>query len=264
MLELIAQVEPMALPLWAVLVFSAAMYPIGFLFGTCSECCEACPGSLCHFHSFDGFQSRPLPLYPNIEMSIGVDGLSTDVVYDPQTSFGEYIGRKSLSIAGTDGGFNTTVNIIDYYYEIDVTATEPCGPTDQVATYAIRFIARFFSPDFGELGIWTTTTGVVFFESGPCEPFSLADFEFSGLSWDNCISCGDGTIYGNVQDYLSDQVPTGSISFDACECGACCFDDGDLYFCTDDVAEQFCDSQFESWQGSGTECDPNPCPQPGA
>lgn len=52
MLELIAQVEPMSLPLWAVLAFSAAMYPLGFMLGApCSACC----GEVCSNLTCDGF-----------------------------------------------------------------------------------------------------------------------------------------------------------------------------------------------------------------
>lgn len=44
MLEFLASVDPMALPLWAVLAFSAAMFPIGILL-PCGKCCgcNLCP-----------------------------------------------------------------------------------------------------------------------------------------------------------------------------------------------------------------------------
>lgn len=46
MLEFLANVDPMSLPLWAVLVFAAGMYPVGLMLGApCSPCCgcELCP-----------------------------------------------------------------------------------------------------------------------------------------------------------------------------------------------------------------------------
>lgn len=43
MLELLAQVDPMAIPLWAVVLFAAGMYPIGIMLGSdCSPCCNRC------------------------------------------------------------------------------------------------------------------------------------------------------------------------------------------------------------------------------
>jgi hypothetical protein len=47
MLELLAVVaaDPMAWPLWLVVTFAVGMYPVGFMFGTCSACC--CSNSSC-------------------------------------------------------------------------------------------------------------------------------------------------------------------------------------------------------------------------
>lgn len=50
MLELLAVVaaDPLSWPLWLVVTFAAGMYPVGFLFGACSDCC--CKNDTC-----DGF-----------------------------------------------------------------------------------------------------------------------------------------------------------------------------------------------------------------
>lgn len=48
MLELLADAGPGVLPLWAVAVLAVGMYPLGFLFGVCSDCC--CTNATC-----DGF-----------------------------------------------------------------------------------------------------------------------------------------------------------------------------------------------------------------
>ena len=52
MLELLAIIaaDPLSWPLWLVVTFAAGMYPVGFLFGTCSACCTQCSTETC-----DGF-----------------------------------------------------------------------------------------------------------------------------------------------------------------------------------------------------------------
>lgn len=50
MLELLADAGPGVLPLWAVVVLAVGMYPLGFLFGACSDCCPGCSNLTC-----DGF-----------------------------------------------------------------------------------------------------------------------------------------------------------------------------------------------------------------
>ncbi len=102
--------------------------------------------------------------------------------------------------------------------------------------------------------VWIQTTddaaASAFFASGP------------GPSITDTHSCGDSTIIGTVRSVGG----TATISFDppcpANPCsgstGACCSEEGD---CTIETEEDCIGFGFD-YQGDGTFCHPNPCPQP--
>lgn len=73
---------------------------------------------------------------------------------------------------------------------------------------------------------------------------------------------GDGTCEYVTpgQCFLDGGTFVGGLCEDAICTGACC--NGDV--CTPDTTRDECESGFGTWQGPGTDCDPNPCPSLGA
>lgn len=71
MLELLAQVDPMALPLWAVLLFSASMFPIGILL-PCGRCCFP-PCSTCETGELPNTITVTFDGFPEMSSSPGPD-----------------------------------------------------------------------------------------------------------------------------------------------------------------------------------------------
>ncbi len=80
------------------------------------------------------------------------------------------------------------------------------------------------------------------------------------------MSSADMTIEGSIRHGYACNCPTCPEDDPNSECGggpvtptgACCFDDGTCSVTTQTI----CESSGGSYQGDGTPCDPNPCPQP--
>jgi len=117
----------------------------------------------------------------------------------------------------------------------------------------------------------------------------IADLEWTSVDSDFSPEVEEAFV-----SFLQSLTFSGSVSFDPCECGACCEEGGEGVICSDNVAEGACPGD---WQGvdtlcedvtcggtccdaatgnctyttaaqcagtwtAGGECDPNPCPQP--
>jgi hypothetical protein len=254
--------DPLSLLSLGIWLMAAGMWPVGFLFGACSACCdEECPGSLCHFHEFAGYAFRPVILYPNVSITVSIDSVSTNSL-DFDTNWID-IGTNNVSITGIYQTFEQTVTSVSYRYMIIQSGDGSCGLTDITARYYIRFQALFLIPELGQLIFETpdsATEPFLIFESGECAPFSVSDLEFSELPWS---SLGTGeTLEDNLVDYLNDLVGTVSISFDACECGACCRGVEDApAACLENVVSHLCDTDpsEQLWRGDGTTCEEEDC-----
>jgi hypothetical protein len=83
LIELIASAPPAALPLWAVMVFAAGMYPLGIMLGaSCSPCC-GCPEC--------GPDAR-LPDTVTVRLTGGMETVANKYgcILRPTANFGEY------------------------------------------------------------------------------------------------------------------------------------------------------------------------------
>lgn len=281
MLELLAQVEPLSLPLWAVLVFSAAMYPVGFLFGACSDCCATCqPCSRCNQPY--NYEDDPCTEPPD---SIGLTTAYGSANYTPDAS-GNLI--------------KTTIRGI-----IPLTEKVPCVDSEQsedVEVFIGMRLTRFRSTgtldecDCAQCFYYVEyEVGVAEYGTGPAPPgqprvpyelFVLpASNPETSFIYDKCsqvsktipltITHDAGTIPQELEgacDGVTDLIASFnsaavSIQFDlddqTCECGACCRD-GE---CSKNESQKACEELIGFggvWQGVGAECDPNPCPTMGA
>lgn len=197
-------------------------------------------------------------------MTVEIDSISTsDIDFESNWIT---IGSNTVSITGTYLGGQVTVTQVQYRYMMNQAGDEPCGITDRTARYYIRFQARF---DFGE---WEFETPELYadeflvFETGECASQSISDLEFSDLPWGE--GGESGSIEANLLSYIQGLTATVSVSFDACECGACCDPQQTALFgnggCNNNVVEHLCDDQNGTYAGLffagvGTDCDPDPC-----
>jgi hypothetical protein len=247
--------DPLSLLMQGIWLLAAGMYPLGmgFLFGVCSACCQECEGGRCQFNEFQGFECRAIPFFPNIAKTVSIDTVN---VSDVATGDGNFItiGNASVSISGERNGGPYTITNIVYQYIMTSTAEGGCN-TDTECQHFIQFIAI---PDNASSVTRFETEPMLLFTSGECAPLDI-DHDFNGVEWTLKFGNSD-SIWGNMRTYLETLLPNVLMSYDACECGACCSPGGEG--CTDDVVEHLCDEDNGFvWAGVGTACDddPNPC-----
>lgn len=257
MLEIIADAGPMALPLWAVLAFSAAMYPLGFMLGApCSSCC--CPPCDTCTHRLKGGD----PATQRFGCLAPFTSVTISTHYETVTKlnwFPDNIDNTQVQI-GTDGNGNPLYLVISQFRGI-FPYSDACGCL--VCAYRVDAFAGGGS--LVQIGV----VGDIF---SP-QPSSNANKPY--IFFGPCSQTSD-TLTDDVTQRLQEVYypyldVNGMISitveYDACECGACCLD-GE---CTEDITEFECEDPFGyfgtqqgEWQGVGVDCDPNPCPQLGA
>lgn len=116
MLEVVLAAGPMALPLWAVLAFSAAMYPLGFLFGVCSECC--CSNTSCEGFDLDeaySFQASPTSEMCNVTAGSGSTALTV-----PRINVGNGV-QEGCKVTGANIPPGTYITERDTDYATQIT-----------------------------------------------------------------------------------------------------------------------------------------------
>jgi hypothetical protein len=245
--------DPLSLLSLGIWLMAAGMWPVGFLFGACSACCNPCLGGFCHFHQFKGSECRSTTDYPNLSRTVSIDTVSTNDAVEADTNF-VLIGDVVVSISGDKDGEPYTITTIFYQYIITTEADVGCN-IDTECRHFIQFLAyadTLFTPTYFE------SNRLLLFTSGECAPLTL-DVDFDDVVWTLKFGNAD-SIWTNMQAYLETLTPNVLLSYDACECGACCSPGGEG--CTDDVAEHLCDTNNDFvWAGVGTACDddPNPC-----
>lgn len=247
MLEFFAAVDPMTLPVWAVLLLSAAMYPLGFMLGApCSACCDECKITRCHFHDYDGYLCRPIIDYPSVSAVISIDGHTKTV--DDYEGISYDAGTSIVHIPIEPG---CVINRINYDYLVEVEYEEIlCKQKAEVSCkYYVIFRARAYCQDsVFEFG----STRALWFQSKECVAnnitTALNEIVFNPYTQLDEVP--------EVLDYLANVTKFASISYSACACGACCSDDPPGTSCEDNVAEHLC--RGYSWL-EGVDCDPDPC-----
>jgi hypothetical protein len=232
--------DPLGLTVQMIAVLAAGMYPVGFLFGVCSDCCGGCPPcTKCnHYYNQSGCRS--------------VDSFTATIA--------GYGTLTTLFINEFEAG--DCLDGVEPELELTNDFNPECGGGPYTVNAQLRFDVPFSSDDCGceqrvfdgeVLLVFTpgaNTVSVGFVDNGEtllCSPKTVTLTASLADATDAPGAC--------QQDfaYFADNLSI-SASFDiaACDCGACC-DDG----CEDDVAEGGCGN----WAGVGTACDddPNPC-----
>jgi hypothetical protein len=276
--------DPLALAVQMIAVLAAGMYPVGFLFGTCSDCC--CPAcSRCtHYANETGCRS-----IASFSATIGEYGAVTSGFindYNAGDCLDSVEPELEMSSFTLPCDENLTFGVLAKL-AFDVPFLEDsCGCYRLFFNGGIRFqftgdqdffvhfnrTAEFVGPLLCDGGIKTLTIGPATFVDGT----------------------GDTPCYQEFVDFVNDLSITAEIEVATCECGACCEEGGQGVICSDNVAEGACPGD---WQGvdtlcedvtcggtccdaatgnctytleeqcagtwtAGGECDPNPCPQP--
>lgn len=236
--------DPLAMIMYAVTVMAGGMYPIGFLFGPCSACCDECPpecSNCTHYVNNPG--TCDIFRGDGRTLTVTADGQGEQTLTDPsQEPCTNDIGLINLAGQPIPSGlapFGTPficVSVIEGFATVDACGCNVCQAS-------ISLQARFeYDPDgsvvFGVTAVidfdsCDTTTGTASVTGQWIELDNETDADVSELlSWVNALSVSV------------------TVTIPACDCGACC-DDG----CEEDVAEGGC----ATWQGVGTDCDPDPC-----
>lgn len=266
MLELIAQVDSMSLPLWAVLAFSAAMYPLGFMLGApCSECCQVCgPCSYCTTNRLGPFACQ-------IFSSISVGDLEATQFNEDDSDCLDGILPLGVSQSygiiyfSTEPPCEVLETSSDPLQEVEVTLElwdfdmggdlDSCGCGYLSVGSPVRI--KFNAVD-AEWFVYLRTDPVLH-DVTACDQTITAtlvpDF-VDGLIAESCHQ----TLLEWAEGFIADNSLSVTFVTKPCDCGACCsLGDG----CVENTTEFYCESETlglsGSWQGVGTDCDPDPC-----
>ena len=288
MLQFLANVDPVSLPMWAVLLLSFAMYPLGFLFGACSDCCDECPEecSKCaraySGTAGDGPCSDIDTGNTSIQITGGTSQSGTVTNRRTSTQLESYVDLPFSCKKNDQTGVLTYTFTLRAYlignwrYEQD-SVNDNCG-CRSCCSNLFRAYVRLFGKTGLPFNYGNFASEPVFFnptitlcecseDSGTVviQLNAITDFaSFSELFLDDCQDKFNDWLSGIQFTFTFSGVPT-------CECGACCEADGSCEV----TPEFYCDATNRrvwydfggpevEWQGVGTTCDPNPCPQPGA
>lgn len=254
MLELVAQVDPMALPVWAVLLLSAAMYPLGFMLGApCSACCCKPCNKCTH-----GYSTTNGCYFPDILTALAFEFSHFGSLTQTPTS-------ENWTCMQIPTGALPKVSL-DYFY----------------AEICIRTLDGPFPPDIDECGcLLSCSFGAqirisLVFDGNP--HFTLLSNLFVGAFGDCSQTSASLQPLGAVSfavweeeypypeeiesivEYFENLPLTGFLTANACECGPCCT--GEPYEpaeCEDNVPLAQCQSDYQVWKGVGAVCDEVNC-----
>jgi hypothetical protein len=289
--------DPLALAVQMIAVLAAGMYPIGFLFGTCSDCC--CPAcSRCSHHAearaLEDTDFATATTLQNLSITLTVsDGEIEQTHTATLAQSNESIGH-AFPFTFIDNGNEYTVDVRFLIQEVFLTGKyNSCGCAIE-STISLELEAEFFIDDaFMDVANGNDPEKMLQFVVGETCDQSAASL-IADLEWTSVDSAFSPEIEEAFVSFLQSLTFSGSVSFDPCECGACCEEGGQGVICSDNVAEGACPGD---WQGvdtlcedvtcggtccdaatgnctyttevgcagtwtAGGECEPNPCPQP--
>lgn len=268
--------DPLGLIVQGIFVLAAGMYPVGFLFGVCSDCCDQCPPcSRCTHYAdgcpeFDGaldwtytvsdigtVSVPDTPLEPCTGTGLGDNSLeiSFDLLPEVPADVADEMGGGWFAAGFCSGDFEQPP-------QVDECGCTTCG-------YGISLRAIFKANDD------TLVFGKYFY--GTIKDCSQTVIEMTSESewstdtagpwpWPGCDDCGENgasvpafDAIPDLKEFLDSLTITMSLTTDPCECGACCEYDGNGgTICTDNVAEGSCEGP---WLGVDTTCESDgPCP----
>jgi len=224
--------DPLFLLMQGVWLLAAGMYPLGFLFGTCSACC-GCPPECSKCTQFWNQFNENTFCKAVEEFKVVIDGYGT-LTGEPTNilGFGDCLDGvdPELTIEGIECNGEEVSILARMYFDVPQIFSDECGCEGMSFDGGIRF--------FVDDSEWARSP-ILFTNNISCdgETFVL-DVPLTGDS-------------GCIAEFLDSLDITAEVTFAPCDCGACC--DGE---CEDDVAEGYC----ENWAGVGTACDDDPPP----
>jgi hypothetical protein len=274
--------DPLFLIMQGIWLLAAGMYPLGFLFGACSACCDECPDECSKCRGFYFADANQGPCFETF------DSLSIDTPID----------SESVSNVTTNGStVNVSVDLFSGTCDIDVPFFCVDLPNPPVIDVTFQIVRSFIEYDSirneCECNQCTYSPRIIWRASGrydpgrggggdPCavELLDRPDCEeqFLNVVFDKCesgsatatvviakeqfINCLPDNLICDFPDEGIEVSVTLALDFN-CECGACCRNSE----CTNNEPENYCENNEEwygdlgngTWQGVGTDCDPNPC-----
>ncbi len=279
--------EPLGLIMQGILLLAAGMYPVGFLFGACSDCC--CPPcSKCsQYYAFDldsTGQFCAAGPFSSIVMSYGSQSVAAvNVTPNPNDS----VGGNWLPLAGPysasgispvefsarlgyfEGPFGVpggecVCPFCEYTLGVDLWLRESGSQLN---------LSGFPQQDQSGNNRWGVRYSgaagdTVFFEYDRCNETSR---EFTLLfpgAWirDRFMEYADRGFESALPETIDDVTLTLTFNLDEpCECGACCAPDGSYpsfsTTCEENVMESYCENRGAyltgsngTWQGDGVLC----------
>jgi hypothetical protein len=266
--------DPLSLLSLAVWLMAAGMWPVGFLFGACSKCCDdECPEE-CNKcgHAYDGTESYgpcttpsewTLQVSEGNEISGTVQGADyNDDANSPELSISDAPFECQSSESNVE--LNWSLRVVTNRIDVGIVS-DSCGcPCCAYSLNATLFITsqvgdpEIIFTDFAFGVEWplicdcdeTFLTATANLANIP-EPFSDYFLDFP-------VTCQQELI-----DWWNSLAITFTLTKEPCECGACCSGDVNCdetpeFYCEDD-GDWYINKSAGVWQGVGTDCDPNPC-----
>ncbi|NBW13172.1 MAG: hypothetical protein EBR82_34640 [Caulobacteraceae bacterium] len=275
--------DPLSLVLWSSWLMAAGMYPIGFLFGACSDCCDGCQpceSNKCK-RAYSG-NSENGPCYDlsgdwTMQLADGnvVDGTIQDGDLDgPVNDYSlftlPFTCRNASDTAEYTLQIGARINdgLLEIFRANDVCECLNCCQPNMQAQFILGGEPDVVIP--GQSVSFSCDPGEHFFTFAICE--CSEDSVTITIPLQNAIDyagCVAEQLTSACADLYTEWASQQSLVFTLtnivpCECGACCKEDGS---CGEQITQFYCEdgSGFFDvftagvWQGVGTDCDPNPC-----
>lgn len=229
------------------------MYPVGFLFGACSACCD-CPEE-CNkcTHAYNGCQ----PVHTLLRYEIEGYDTTIDIV-DP--------GGEPNASCADPGAWELTE---EQYLEVEPEAIFGCIRPSELTGAGPGNVDECDCPLCCNEVLWQSV--FTFQNDGFVLLGANVILCFDGCDQTQAVgTIGEWTLdeeqgpSENILAWLNSLTITVTLEIESCDCGACCETENEVTTCNDDVAEGFCvDNPFgtilRQWQGVGVSCDPDPC-----
>ena len=270
--------DPVSIVLYLVTALAGGMYPLGFIFGGCSACCQGCPAECSRCNRANSGNQNDGQCYDisgNFELSIaggstvsgtfGGNNFSTEAASSlvlPFTCF-----RSSNPTPEWSFRLEASPLDLEMMQSADeCNCTSCCALNPRVSLRLFHISGILFGGDAN----FASQPQTVLMGGQLCEcseesvTSTLTLQEYSSLLSDLFdLECRE-----LFAEWISEQSLELVFSdVDPCECGACCTEGT----CESNQTEFYCEDGgtfFDektvagSWQGVGTDCDPNPCPEP--
>jgi len=272
--------DPLALIIYGITTLAAGMYPIGFLFGPCSACCDECPeecNKCSQYYVLDSqglfcsdgpdsvvvisdYASKTYTIQFEAPTTNGTQHLQLTEEFNCLNNVRVYLAFGFSPLFATGAGLDECgcgecSYELEYQLGIGQRGTFGGQPYDEFFENARISPPRLF-PTYDKCSQTTKAIEVTVTNAQILDVYSqLGDFE------SDCP--GVGAFLSDIEDFTI----TININYDdPCECGACCREGT----CTENETEGYCEQNANlwgdlgngTWQGVGTDCDPNPCSQP--